>query len=68
MFQDATNALMRIPYKQGHYGWRPVQGQMAVFPATLTHEIALLNSPGELVLVTMRSRFVGEHQQGFARW
>jgi hypothetical protein len=59
---------MRIPYKQGHYGWRPVQGQMAVFPATLTHEIALLNSPGELVLVTMRSRFVGEHQQGFARW
>ena len=26
----------------------PVQGQMAVFPATLTHEIALLNSPESL--------------------
>jgi hypothetical protein len=68
MFADATSAAMRMPFTPGHYGWRPVPGQMAVFPASLTHEIALLRSPGPLVLVTARVRFVAPGQQGVARW
>jgi hypothetical protein len=68
MFADATNAAMRMPFTPGHYAWRPVPGQMAVFPASVTHEIALLRSPGQLVLVTVRVRFVAPGQQGVARW
>ncbi len=68
MFADATNAAMRIPFRPGHYGWQPVPGEMAVFPGSLTHEIALVRSPGQLVLVTVRVRFVAPGQLGFARW
>jgi hypothetical protein len=68
MFADATNAAMRVPFTPGHYTWRPVPGQLAVFPASLTHEIALVRSPGRLVLVTVRVRFVAPGQQGVARW
>jgi hypothetical protein len=68
LFQDATNADMRVPFKTSHYAWRPMPGELAVFPASLTHEIALLHSPGELVLVTMRLRFFSPGQLGFGRW
>jgi hypothetical protein len=68
MFADTTNSVMRLPFAPGHYGWRPVPGQLAVFPASLTHEIALVRSPGQLVLVTVRVRFVGPGQQGVMRW
>ena len=68
MIADASTAQMRLPYTPGHHGWRPVPGQMAVFPASLTHEIAPLRSAGELVLVTLRVRFVGPGQQGVGRW
>jgi hypothetical protein len=68
MFADATQAGMRLPFRPGHYGWRPVPGQMAVFPASLTHEIALVRSPEPLVLVTVCVRFVAPGQQGLARW
>jgi len=51
MFHDPTLSVMRMPYKPNHCSWRPVPGQLAVFPASLTHEIALLRSAGELVLV-----------------
>lgn len=67
-FTDATTAEMRIPYKPGHHGWRPVPGQLAVFPGSLTHEIALVRSPGQLLLVTVRLRFVAPGQQGVGRW
>jgi hypothetical protein len=68
MFADATTAAMRLPFRPGHYGWRPVPGQLAVFPASLTHEVALVRSPGQLVLVTVRVRFVAPGQQGVGRW
>jgi len=68
MFADATSATMRVPFTPGHYSWRPVPGQLAVFPASLTHEIALVRSPGQLVLVTVRVRFVAPGQKGMARW
>jgi hypothetical protein len=67
-FTDATTAEMRIPFTPGHHGWRPVPGQLAVFPGSLTHEIALVRSTGNLVLVTVRVRFVAPGQQGLARW
>jgi hypothetical protein len=68
MFQDATNAAMRVPFTRAHYAWRPVAGQLAVFPASLTHEIALLRSAGKLILVTARVRFVAPGQEGVGRW
>jgi hypothetical protein len=68
MFADATSANMRLPYTPGHYTWRPTPGQLAVFPASLTHEIALNRSSGDLVLVTARVRFVGPGQSGMATW
>ena len=68
MFADATTSGMRLPFKPGHYGWRPVPGQLAVFPASLTHEIALVRAPQPLMLVTVCARFVAPGQQGVARW
>lgn len=67
-FQDATNAVLRIPYSQAHYSWRPEAGNLVIFPGSLNHEVALLRSPGELVLVTARCRFIAPGQQGFSRW
>ena len=68
MYHDITLASMRAPYRPGHYGWRPVAGQMAVFPASAIHEIALLRSGGQLILVTARFRFVAAGQPGIGRW
>jgi hypothetical protein len=68
MFHDPTTASMRPPYRAGHYGWRPVPGQMAVFPAAATHEIATLRAGGQLVLVTARFRFTAPGQPGIGRW
>ncbi len=68
MFADATTSSMRLPFKPGHFGWRPEPGRLAVFPASLTHEIALLRSTQHLVLVTACLRFVAPGQQGVARW
>jgi hypothetical protein len=67
-FADATTAELRLPYRPGHYAWRPVPGQMAVFPAGLLHEIALLRAQEPLILVSLRARFVGQLQEGVGRW
>lgn len=68
MFADATNSAMRLPFTFGHYSWRAVPGQLAVFPGSLTHEIPLIRSTGPLTLITVRTRFVGPGQEGFSRW
>jgi hypothetical protein len=68
MFQDATTAQMRVPFRAAHYAWRPVAGELAVFPASLTHEIALLRAAEELVLVMARVRFIAPGQSGMGRW
>ncbi len=68
MFHDATTAAMLSPYRPGHYGWRPVPGQMAVFPGSATHEIALLRAAGNLILVTARLRFLPAGQPSIGRW
>jgi Putative 2OG-Fe(II) oxygenase len=67
-FQDASNAVLRIPYSQAHYTWRPSAGQLVIFPGSLTHEVAPLRAAGEMLLVTARCRFVGAGQQGYSRW
>ena len=43
-------------------------GQLAVFPAAITHEIAMLRGEGELVLISalLRSRAPG--QTGMPWW
>lgn len=68
MFADATTASMHTVYATGHCIWRPVPGSVAVFPAWLRHEIALLRAPGELILLTLRVRFVAPGQEGQANW
>jgi hypothetical protein len=68
MFADATTAEMRLPYRAAHYGWLPAAGEMAIFPAALTHEIALLRAREALMLVTLRIRFVAPGQTGVGRW
>ena len=67
-FADATTSDTVMPYRPGHSTWRPVPGQMAVFPGAITHEIALIRSTGDLVLVTARLRYVGPDQTGVPWW
>jgi hypothetical protein len=45
-----------------------VAGEMVIFPASVTHEIALLRAGGELTLVTARIRFTAPGQRGLGRW
>jgi hypothetical protein len=67
-FQDATSAALHIPFSASHYAWRPVAGQLVIFPASITYEIALLRAAQDLLLVTARLRFIAPGQQGFSRW
>jgi len=68
MFQDVSQSAMRLPYLSGHCTWRPVPGEMAVYPAAVIHEIALLRARGRLVIVTARVRFVGSEQAWMPPW
>jgi hypothetical protein len=68
MFQDPTQGGMRLPYRSGHCTWRPVPGEMAVFPAAITHEIALVRATGTLILVMVRARFVGSGGAWMPPW
>lgn len=68
MFSDATNTTLHEPYRIGHRTWQPVPGQLAVFPAAITHEIATLRGEGELVLVSALLRFIAPGQTGMPWW
>jgi hypothetical protein len=68
MFVDSAQGAARMPYRPGHCTWRPVPGQMAVFPAAITHEIALLRANEPLILVSARVRFVGVDQPWMPPW
>jgi hypothetical protein len=57
MYLDVSNHHLRDPFGAAHHVWWPVPGQMAVFPASVVHEVALNRSDGNLVLVTARLRF-----------
>jgi Putative 2OG-Fe(II) oxygenase len=68
MFNDATNTLMHAPFQTGHRTWQPVPGQLAVFPAAITHEIASVRAVGDLLLVSMLLRFLAPGQTGIPWW
>jgi len=68
MFQDPTQGGVRLPYRSGHCTWRPVPGEMAIFPAGLTHEIALVRARGTLTLVSAGVRFVGASGAWMPPW
>jgi hypothetical protein len=68
MFQDPAQSSTRMPYRSGHVSWRPVPGEMAIFPAALTHEVALVRSSGILTLITLRARFVGSGGAWMPPW
>jgi hypothetical protein len=68
VFSDATTAAMTIPYANGHYAWRPVPGQLAVFPGSVTHGIATNRGSGRLILITLRLRIVAPGQEGWSLW
>jgi hypothetical protein len=69
MFMDAANWRLRPPFPTAHHHhWRPVPGQMAVFPASLLHEVALNRTDGSLLLVGARVRFAHPWQEGTPPW
>jgi hypothetical protein len=68
MFIDASNWKMPGPFSHFHHNWRPVPGQMAVFPASIVHEIALNRGTEDLMLVNIRARFVHPGQAALPPW
>jgi hypothetical protein len=64
MFIDAANYQLRAPFDTSHQVWRPVPGHMAVFPATMLHEVVLNRSDRDLVLVGARVRFARYDEAG----
>lgn len=67
-FQDPAHPRSRVPYRRGHCTWRPVPGEMAVFPAALMHEIALVRAEGALILLTAAVRFAGGSGSWMPPW
>jgi hypothetical protein len=67
-FQDPAHQRHRVPYRRGHYTWRPVPGEMAVFPAALLHEIATVRAAGSLTVITTGARFVGASGAWMPPW
>jgi hypothetical protein len=67
-FQDPVHQSNRAPYRRGHYTWRPAPGQMAVFPAAVMHEIAMVRAAGTLTLLTARARFAGASGAWMPPW
>lgn len=68
MFTDAANCRLSPPFTGGHQSWRPVPGRMAVFPASILHEVALNRTDGNLVLVEVRVRFAHGGQTAQPPW
>ncbi len=68
MFMDAANWRLREPFAGAHHVWRPVPGEMAVFPASMLHEVALNRTKADLVLVSARVRFAHAGQTTTPPW
>jgi hypothetical protein len=68
MFKDAANWRLRMPFADSHYLWRPVAGDMAVFPASVLHEITLNRGQADLVLVMARLRFAHGAEGAMPPW
>lgn len=57
MFIDAANRRLSEPFSGTHHLWWPTPGQMAVFPGSIMHEVALNRSEADLILIGARVRF-----------
>ena len=68
MFIDAANWQLRPPFGADHHIWRPVPGQMSVFPASMPHEVALNRSDSDLMLVMIRARFAHPDSPALPPW
>lgn len=68
MFLDAANWRLRPPFGAAHHNWRPVPGQMAVFPASILHEVALNRTEADLLLITARARFAHGGDASMPPW
>lgn len=68
MFIDAANWQMRPPFSANHHIWRPVPGQMCVFPASMLHEVTLNRGTADLILVMIRARFAHPDTPALPPW
>lgn len=68
MFMDASNSHLRPPFVPGHQVWHPVPGEIAVFPASIMHEVALNRGDSDLVLVAARLRFAHPGMEALPPW
>ena len=68
MFLDASNSHLRPPFTPGHQVWHPVPGEIAVFPASIMHEVALNRGDSDLVLVAARLRFAQPQTEALPPW
>jgi hypothetical protein len=68
MFLDAANSRLRAPFGESHQVWRPVAGQIAIFPSSILHEVALNRAAADLILVLARVRFASASQAASAPW
>ena len=68
MFLDAANYRLQPPFSGGHHVWRPVPGHMAVFSASILHEVALNRTEANLLLVSARVRFAHAAQTAAPPW
>jgi hypothetical protein len=68
MFLDAASYRLREPFAREHHVWRPVAGEMAVFPASILHEVALNRTEASMLLVSARARFSHGAEAQLAPW
>lgn len=68
MFIDAANWRLRDAFGRSHYLWAPLAGRMAVFPASVVHEVAVNRGNEPLMLVTVRARFAHAGQMALPSW
>ena len=68
MFLDASNWRLKPPYSPGHHLWLPTAGVMAVFPASIMHEVALNRGDGDMILAVCRVRFANQTMEALPPW
>ena len=57
IYRDASTWELQQPYRYGNHTWTPVPGWMALFPASVPHEVSVVRSDTALILVFAMIRF-----------
>jgi len=58
--RDASIDGLDAPWRYGNHAWSPAAGQLALFPAHLSHEVSVVRSDTALILVFAMLRFLAE--------